>query len=790
MDESTASDKREDAAQLIEEGDFRGALNALRDELQQDPSASNHGLAALAHFHLEDYAAAVEHFDAALECEPERVDWQDLRAQSSANATARINVFVPKLHFFDRDALLGPPMRLQKGLSTLTSARRVLRIRSLIVLLGHGLAFVVTALLRLFTDVWGLMAGYCDAVWTNWYRRRRFFAILTLGYMRDELNRKCMRDVYPKGDLTGFHTKHQTPPAGVERFRTANGSWNNLRNPMEGAAGTRFSRNVGNAAIRPESGSRLLTPNPREVSRKLLTRGAKMKEVCFLNLLAAAWIQFQTHDWVSHGENLQHDGYEIPISKDDKAYRKYHQKRLLIGRTQSDPTRMPEGEKTPVSYINEVTHWWDGSQIYGSDQETLDRLRAGHDGKLRIDKDGRLPIGENGVEETGFTRNWWVGLSILHTLFVKEHNAICDCLMVKYPRWNDLRLFNVARLINAAVMAKIHTVEWTPAILPNEAANAALNANWYGLATNFLRSRDERRTLSEINIHNAELGGVVGNPINKHGVPYSLTEEFVEVYRLHSLLPEALELRSHQDHNLIEQVPLPATRQAGSGVLTGRVGMADLLYSFGNQHPGALELNNYPKFMQVLSMPGNPLLDLGAVDILRARERGIPRYNEFRRQLLLKGIRSFEDLTDDQEQLKKLKEVYGEDVEALDLLVGTLAEALDRRPTKFGFGETLFQIFILNATRRLQADRFFTTCYNAETYTKEGLDWIDDADFRTVLLRHHPELATTGLSNIRNAFEPWDRAQRLDETRHPLRAYDKELAPDPWLGEVARAADF
>ena len=41
----------------------------------------------------------------------------------------------------------------------------------------------------------------------------------------------------------------------------------------EGAAGTRFPRNVENAAIKPESGDELMTPNPREVSRKLLTRG-------------------------------------------------------------------------------------------------------------------------------------------------------------------------------------------------------------------------------------------------------------------------------------------------------------------------------------------------------------------------------------------------------------------------------------------------------------------------------------------------------------------------------------
>ena len=187
-------------------------------------------------------------------------------------------------------------------------------------------------------------------------------------------------------------------------------------------------------------------------------------------------------------------------------------------------------------------------------------------------------------------------------------------------------------------------------------------------------------------------------------------------------------------------------------------------------------------------MPGNPLLDLGAVDILRARERGVPRYNEFRRQLLLKPIRSFGDLTDDQEQLRKLEEIYGHDVEALDLLIGTLAEeSPSRRPTGFGFGETLFQIFILNATRRLQADRFYTTCYNVESYTKEGLDWIDDADLRSVLLRHYPELAATWLANIRNAFEPWDNQERLDPASHPLRAFDRELGPDPWVGERSRS---
>ena len=67
---------------------------------------------------------------------------------------------------------------------------------------------------------------------------------------------------------------------------------------------------------------------------------------------------------------------------------------------------------------------------------------------------GTLPPGNNGIEDTGFTRNWWVGLAMLHTLFARGHNAICDHLKLVHSEWDDNRLFNVARLI----MAKIHSV--------------------------------------------------------------------------------------------------------------------------------------------------------------------------------------------------------------------------------------------------------------------------------------------------------------------------------------------
>jgi hypothetical protein len=751
-------------------------------------------LAGLACFKRQKYDEAAKHYAKAIQAGGKGInDWREMFAFAQANATAKVNVPVPKPQYFDRATLLAPPSvrdgdlprppRPRPGRGGFKRPR---------LFLGEALGAVSTVLMDWITNWVGERFGYRGRVWTNWYGRPLALELLTLAYMREQLNANNLKSSYPAGALVGFQSPGQRPPLGVSHFRTADGSWNNLADPKEGAAGTRFLRNVNPSATCPETSPKLLRPNPREVSLRLLTRPDRddgqpdMKTVQFLNLLAASWIQFMIHDWINHGETQDDGVITVPLPEGDPARDRYLQTELVIGKTQVDPTRNGHDEPAATSSINEVTHWWDGSQIYGSDQVTQDRLRSGVLGKMRLNDDGTLPVDPStGVEDAGFMRSWWVGLAMLHTLFVREHNAICEMLHDAYPEWDDNRLFNVARLINAAVMAKIHSIEWTPAILPNRALDTGLNVNWYGLLTFATQKGKARKTLSEVNIRNAEIGGLVGNPINKHGCAFGLTEEFVEVYRLHSLLPEALQLR-RRGQDAIEDVFLPKTRQRGSTRVTRDYAMSDLFYSFGNQQPGALVLNNFPRFMQELSVPGNPFFDVGTVDIVRARERGVPRYNEFRRQLGLNPINSFDDLTDCPGLRRKLRSVYRDQVEDLDLLIGTLAEG--QRPTNFGFGETLFQIFILNASRRLQADRFYTDSYNEDVYTPEGLRWIDRTDFKTVILRHYPELADTGLANIKNAFEPWDEGPELDPKRHPLREWDAELKHDPWRGDAYRHA--
>ena len=82
--------------------------------------------------------------------------------------------------------------------------------------------------------------------------------------------------------------------------------------------------------------------------------------------------------------------------------------------------------------------------------------------------------------------------------------------------------------------------------------------------------------------------------------------------------------------------------------------------------------------------------------VYRDRERNVARYNEFRRSLLLIPISKWEDLTDDKEAVEALEEVYGDDVEELDLLVGLMAE---KKITGFAISETAFIIFLQMATR-------------------------------------------------------------------------------------------
>lgn len=574
----------------------------------------------------------------------------------------------------------------------------------------------------------------------GWSHLPKFVGIMVLEGLRNVLRKQNLQDT------SWLSVSNATQPASSATAalsgRTADGSYNDLEQPAMGMAGTRFGRNIPLSAAYQESPADLLSPNPRAISRELLTR-TTFQPASTLNLLAAAWIQFMVKDWFSHGEGDPGNVYELPLAEDDP----WPRPPLTVLKTCPDPTR-PPGSEGPQTYLNHETPWWDASQIYGGGIDLVDRLprRSGTGGKLLIGADGRLPLPADPKVSPDHVPGWWLGLEMMFTLFVLEHNAVCDTLKRVYPSWSDEELYQRARLIIAALLAKIHTVEWTPAIIAHPTTVTAMHVNWWGLAGQKVRQTLGRISKSEI------ISGIPGSAANQFGVPYSLTEEFSIVYRMHPLIRDEYTFRSVTDGSELSQCTFRDIAGPAAHEITGRFALRDLFYSFGITNPGALVLNNYPHFLTEFQRPDNDtLMDLAATDILRTRELGVPRYNEFRRLLHLKPVQSFEELAGDKHTAAKLSRVYDGDIERVDTIVGMFAE---KKPRGFGFSDTAFRVFILMASRRLNSDRFFTSDFNTRMYTRTGMDWVQNTTMTDVLLRHYPELRPA-LRGVTNAFAPW-----------------------------------
>jgi len=348
------------------------------------------------------------------------------------------------------------------------------------------------------------------------------------------------------------------------------------------------------------------------------------------------------------------------------------------------------------------------------------------------------------MDVTGFNESWWLGLAGLHTLFAREHNAICDELHAHYPTWTPDRVYHTARLVVAALIAKIHTVEWTPAILATEPIDMGLKANWSGPP-----SQDWLTRLG-IWLLDAHAGvGIPATTPDHNGVPYSLTEDFVTVYRMHPLIPDDYRFLDPTNGRLVRTSSFDDLSGTAADEQLRGLGMDTVMYSFGRAHPGAITLHNFPEALRHFVRNGERI-DLSVVDLVRTRRRGVPRYNDFREGLHKPRLRDFEEVSTDPESVARMRELY-RSVDDVDTVVGLFAET---PPEGFGFSDTAFRIFILMASRRLQSDRFLTVDFRPEIYSKVGMDWVAENTMTSVILRHCPDLAAL-LPRGLSAFAPW-----------------------------------
>ncbi len=185
---------------------------------------------------------------------------------------------------------------------------------------------------------------------------------------------------------------------------------------------------------------------------------------------------------------------------------------------------------------------------------------------------------------------------------------------------------------------------------------------------------------------------------------------------MHPLIRDDWHLRALADDHTLREVTFRDLAGPDGTKLMSEVDTTDLLYSFGTLPPGLVTLHNFPKFLQEYQRPDGKLQDLAATDLLRTRELGVPRYNEFRRLLHLEPATSFEELTGGNTAwARQIEQAYGGDLEQVDVTVGMCAERL---PAGFAFSDTAFRIFVLMASRRLNSDRFFTDYYTRGVHAR------------------------------------------------------------------------
>ena len=747
------------------------------------------------------------------------------------------------------------------------------------------------------------------------------------------------------------------------RFRSLTGLCNDIKNPLMGSARQPFARNVQFEATFPELGKDplarnrhgerlgLLTPDPQVISRTLFTRVQSRPDLCreghglagapadaqcdykkapFFNVLAAFWIQFMTHDWFSHLQEGQNGPGTMMVgcATASQGCRPGDRVDPALVADSADPARFSHGGKEYLARPyrttrNNVTAWWDASQIYGHDETSRRRVKRDPRDAARLllvstgeragagEGQGYLPLLEAadpmlpqwaGQEATGFPDNWTIGMSFYHTVFAREHNLFVDAfraqaaatpdadsglrhpdrptLVIRYRDVSSDDLFEIGRLVVSAEIAKIHTTEWTPQLLYDEPLYLGMNANWSGLfrgrelveraleriTTRLGTSKDEKATTQWYSVF-ASGPGIFGlgsartsdgqpwsladpehvnGGVNHFGSPFNFPEEFVTVYRLHPLVPDLIEYRRWDaDPNLVRaQVPVVETFRGRATQAMRERGLANWALSMGRQRLGTLTLQNHPQFLQNLELPRlrseTGKIDVAALDLIRDRERGVPRFNEFRRQYGLRQLTRFDDFVDtrlakglpervEQERLVGLlRQVYGQhrcdaskvitdaqvnadgsrindclghpdgsvvdNIEDVDTVVGWLAEF--PRPHGFAISETQFQVFILNASRRLFSDRFFTSSFRPEFYTHLGLQWVNNngpdrrmekgqpnghemevSPLKRVLLRAIPELAAE-LDPVINAFDPWarDRGEYYSLQWKPRRGAESDAA--------------
>jgi hypothetical protein len=474
-------------------------------------------------------------------------------------------------------------------------------------------------------------------------------------------------------------------------YRSINGTGNNLLNPTWGAAGTDLLRRAPVAygdGISSLGGTN--RPSPRYISNVIAAQGsASILNDRFMSDWVWQWGQFIDHD-LDLTPTDPTTFANVPVPQGDPFFDPFGTGNQVIGFNRSvyDPATGTD-LSNPRQQPNVITAYIDGSQVYGSDARRADALRTHVGGLLKTSPGDMLPLNNatyfttplpnanNGPFPDGqmyvagdVRANEQVGLTAVHTLFMREHNRIAGQLARVHPDWSDEQLYQEARRRVGAEIEAITYNEFLPALLGPYAPG---------------------------------LFGQYDPSINA-----SVTTEFsTAAFRVgHTLLsPQILRIESNG-------TPDPRGPMAlkdsffNPPLITNSTDLGEILKGLASQRAQEIDnllVDGVRNFL--FGPPGAGGFDLASLNIQRGRDHGLADYNTVRATYGLPKVTSFAEITTNANLQGKLQQLYGS-VDNIDLWVGALAEDhLDGSSV----GPTITAILVDEFTRARDGDRFFFT---------------------------------------------------------------------------------
>ena len=586
-----------------------------------------------------------------------------------------------------------------------------------------------------------------------------------------------------------FHTD----PAANGHFniftRSIDGTNNNLFHPEYGAAHQPFLRKMS-AHYDGDGNTMYEEVNARTVSNAVFDQSGSIPSAENLSALTFAFLQFLDHDITASGEGKT-ESSPIGVPLGDPLFDPFGTGGVEIPFMRSGV--MP-GTGTnagrPRDQINEITAWVDGSGVYGSDHARAAWLRTGQHGKLKTSPgtDGPLlpcntvdgncqtqqldpgaPRMAGDTDRCGQRVKVFVAgdvraneqptLLSLHTLFVREHNRLCE-ERVQQGHTDDEQNYQYARSMVSGMIQEISYGEVLPALGVQLPAYQGYKSNikvgiWNVFATAAYRLGHTMVTpnlwmLDEsCEDATARLGcgpgtaGVFGGASCLTGC---LSED-----RLSPLaLRDAFFNPSIVANNGIDAL----LRGAGAQV---------------QQDIDAKVIDDLRSFL--FGAPGAGGLDLAALNIQRGRDHGLPKFNEVRQAFNLSPI-SIQQLTNDPQLRTALTELYGS-ADHIDAWVGMLAE---KKAPNRAVGQTL-QVILKRQFRRLRdGDRFYYRIDPGLNYADRLL--VSQSSLAEIITRN------TGVSGMENAFyaQPCTSAEYC--TASGFTSYQE------WIKRVQIRSDF